>query len=181
MLSCRHGSLLHRGIAELRFEALNPVNRHTAPERRHFFRNALRSLRTMQAHPLIPPHIAPGCWPEATAEDKKNALANLKQQRMMQSGMESVVVKGAISAGAGTCFFCSCRCSDAFADFGEVGTRLTVFVPGNTSAFANLLWGLRNDKASLSGWSSVCSPSVWRMTHPLAPPWTARRSTGRPS
>ena len=85
------------------------------------FRNALHSLYTMQAHPLIPPHIAPGCWPEATAEDKKNALANLKQQRMMQSGMESVVVKGAISAGAGTCFIRASCGSDAFADFDGSG------------------------------------------------------------
>lgn len=55
----------------------------------------------MQIHPLIPPHIAPGCWPEATDEDKKNALYQLKQTRWMNAGIESCVSKGILAGVAG--------------------------------------------------------------------------------
>jgi len=55
----------------------------------------------MQAHPLIPPLIAPGCWPQATDEDKRNGLLQLRQQRYIQAGMESCVSKGIIAYGVG--------------------------------------------------------------------------------
>ena len=55
----------------------------------------------MQAHPLIPPHIAPGCWPEATDEEKKAALYQLKQTRWMNAGIESCVSKGVLAGVAG--------------------------------------------------------------------------------
>lgn len=58
----------------------------------------------MQAHPLIPPHIAPGCWPEATDEDKKNALHQVKQTRWMNAGMESCISKGILAGVAGQYF-----------------------------------------------------------------------------
>lgn len=58
----------------------------------------------MQVHPLIPPHIAPGCWPEATDEEKKDALYQLKQTRWMNAGMESCVSKGVLAGVAGAFF-----------------------------------------------------------------------------
>lgn len=64
-------------------------------------RVAISSTLTMQAHPLIPPHIAPGCWPEATDEDKKAALYQLKQTRWMNAGIESCVSKGILAGVAG--------------------------------------------------------------------------------
>lgn len=55
----------------------------------------------MQAHPLIAPVIAPGCWPGATTEEKQAELYKLKQQRWVAAGMESCISKGILSAGVG--------------------------------------------------------------------------------
>lgn len=57
----------------------------------------------MQSHPLIPPIIAPGGWPGATAEDKQTELMRLKQMRWMAAGMESCVSKGIIAGVVGEC------------------------------------------------------------------------------
>lgn len=57
----------------------------------------------MQAHPLIPPYIAPGGWPGATDEEKAVSRTQLKQTRWMTAGMESCVSKGVISGVVGEC------------------------------------------------------------------------------
>jgi hypothetical protein len=124
----------------------------------------------MQAHPLIPPHIAPGCWPQATDEEKKAALYQIKQARWMNAGIESCVSKGVLAGVAGESLHSAALLFDG---------KLTHSVSQkfhSTREFAFVLDNRVQDSVSVC--SSHCSHLEWHMTRLWDGLSMERHSTG---